>query len=314
MHLLSFDAQTLLACLATCALSCLPSDTRPPPGTLLVAVTSSQALLDGIPSSLTEDGWSVAYDKFLVSFGGVSLDGDRCSNYSGFGYDRIVNMKMPGPQKVALLYALGSCEFGFGISNPDSEAVLGANVSEQDRMSMRTPGNDRYTLRSGISILVQGSATRGNVTKTFAWSFRQPVRYRDCSVGDVAGFTLDAHETETATIGIAGETLLQDDLDASRAKLRFDVFVDGDARYGNDDGEITLEELGRVPLADLQVMNLYLSRPTGSSGNDPTRSAEWKTFEDYLYLGLVPRTARFQMQGSCSITLGGDEGRGRGGP
>ena len=58
--------------------SCLPKDTRPPPSSVLVNVTSADSTVNGIAS--TADGWSISFDAFLVSLGGISLQGSNCSD------------------------------------------------------------------------------------------------------------------------------------------------------------------------------------------------------------------------------------------
>jgi hypothetical protein len=150
-------------------LSCLPHDTRPPPGSVLVTVTANEDLLGGIPS--TEDGWSVGYQRFLVSIGGASLDGKACNDYSDAHYGRVLDAQNPDPQKLCVSYALGQCDFGFRISNPSADALLGVGTTDADKTFMRTPGTDLYALDQGVSVYVDGIATKDNVSKHFRWAF-----------------------------------------------------------------------------------------------------------------------------------------------
>ncbi len=71
---------TVLATLGALVPACLPNDTRTPPGSVVVNVVSDGVAAKGIPASATSDGWSIAFDKVLVSLGNVSLDGTRATS------------------------------------------------------------------------------------------------------------------------------------------------------------------------------------------------------------------------------------------
>ena len=54
----------------------------------------------------------LAFDQVLLAIGPIQL-GDDCTKYAEYsepGYDRIVNLKVPGPQKVSIMYGLGRCD------------------------------------------------------------------------------------------------------------------------------------------------------------------------------------------------------------
>jgi len=54
--------------------SCLPIDTRPPPGRALVTVSSD----DTSEGFVTDDGWTVRYDRTLVSLGNFGIAEGPC--------------------------------------------------------------------------------------------------------------------------------------------------------------------------------------------------------------------------------------------
>jgi hypothetical protein len=267
---------------------------------VLVVVTANEELLGGIPSSATEDGWSIGYERFLVSLGGVSLDGNSCTTYSEARYGRILDVQDPDAQKLSLSYALGQCDFGFRVSNPSSDSLLGQGVTEADKTFMRTPGTDLYALDRGVSIYVQGTATKNDVSKHFAWSFRQRVEYQKCEAAvdgtRVQGLALGQHDSVEVEIRMHGEALFQDSTDPTRAKLRFDPIAAADSAFGNDDGEVTLSELGRAKLSDVGSATAYVDADGGTS--------EWKTLEDYVYLALFPAIARYRGDGTCNLNFG----------
>jgi hypothetical protein len=265
---------------------------------VLVTVTANEQVLSGIPS--TEDGWSIGYQRFLVSIGGASLDGKSCNGYSDARYGRVLDVQNPDPQKLSISYALGQCDFGFRISNPSVDSLLGVGVTEADKTFMRTPGTDLYSLDQGVSIYVEGTATKGTTSKHFAWSFRQRVRYEKCAVEvngtPVQGLALAQREAVEVPIEMHGEALFQDSLDPTGAKLRFEPIAAADTTFGDNDGEVTLSELGKVKLSDVGSATTYVDADGGTS--------QWKTLEDYLYLALFPAVARYRGDGTCTVSFG----------
>jgi hypothetical protein len=287
------------------ALGCLPADTRPPPARATVSVHPSDSLLTGI--SATEDGWAIEYRRFLLGLGRVSIGGDLCTQYSDADYTRIFDMLRPDTQKVSEQYALGSCEFGFGVVQPSDDSLLGEGVSEADALRMRTPGSDASVPRRGISVYVEGQATRGNVTLRFAWAFRRRVAYQDCFTtldGErVSGLELASGEEQQVPIQISGDALFQDDPDPEVARLRFDAFAAADLVSNNADGEVTLEELRQVELAALPERGRYQLRAAGDPAEVPQFTGVEPTLEDYLYASALPNVARFRDNGSCEVRV-----------
>lgn len=312
-----------LLCCGTAAVSCLPTDTRPPPGSLVVTVSSDDQLRQGIDAAATTDGWSIGFDRFLINLGQPSLDGDPCNAYSEPSYTRIFDMKTAGPQRVGLLYGLGQCDFGFRIGNPNADSLLGAGVTAADATFMRTPGTDPYAGTSGVTVYVKGHASKGPETKTFEWAFRRRASYRTCRTSGGAGLDLQGSEARTVDIVIRGGALFADGLEDG-AKLRFGVFADADTKTGDGDGEVTLDELARVPVASAGLAvgdgGAFLDdggisgAPQGFGRIDAGVSAYAKgavhglSLRDYVYLALFPNLPRFEGDGRCTVSF---RGRGR---
>ena len=306
-------ARGLLACAMT--LACLPTDTRPPPATVNVTVSGSNLVKNGIPGSAMEDGWSVSFERFLASVGNASLGGDACVPYSEADYRRIFDLRTVEPQKLSVLYALATCDFRFRVNNADTDSILGAGVTEEDKTLMRTPGSDPYsgTQPTGVSIYVKGSATKGSITKKFAWSFRpRRLEFRDCRAAPglpPMRLSLTSSESVTLDVQLHGEVLFQDRLDTAKAKLRFAPFAAADDKYGNGDGEITLEELGKVSLDDAGITPDDLTQnDAGVMSDGDAGIAAFKTFEDFVYLGLFPQLARLGPNGTCNSSVGRPRG------
>ncbi|MEO8178224.1 MAG: hypothetical protein ABI895_05260 [Deltaproteobacteria bacterium] len=288
------------------AFGCLPADTRPPPARAIVSVQPSDSLLSGISAAATQDGWAIEYRRFLLGLGRVAIGGDRCTQYSDAEYTRIFDMLQPDTQKVSEHYALGSCDFGFAVVQPSEDSLLGQGVSEVDAHLMRTPSTDPAVPRRGISVYVQGQATRGGVTQRFSWELRRRVAYRDCVAilaGErVSGLELASGEEQQVRIQISGDALFQDGPDPELAQLRFDAFASADLVSGNADGEVSLAELRRVKLADLPE-GTYQLRSTADPAEVPGFASAAPTLEDYLYTSALPGVARFRDNGSCEIRV-----------
>ncbi len=321
--------------------SCLPKDTRPVPGSVYATVSGDAPLLGSKAPFLTADGWMVSYDRFLLSIGEASLEGDSCASYYNADYRRILDMQIGGAQKLSILYALGPCYFTVRVAGPETDSVLGEGVSDADKTFMGTPGSDAYGTNRGISVFALGRATKGGVTKTFSWAFRDPVSYDGCTPleGDAATDEFDLRGGAAATfdLHVHGEALFYDTLDPAIAVPRFAPFAAADDEYGNGDGAITLAELGQVPLGDVGAalhadssdggttssrdagLDAPMSSdatPSGGSDDVYTETVDggrvvWKTLEDYVYLGLLRDVVRVGGSERCRRVGVGSFGKGR---
>ncbi len=101
--------------------------------------------------------------------------------YSEAGYSRVLSLiGAPNDQKVSESYALGHCDFGFGITNAADDSLLGVGTTADDLAFLRTAGVDRYGGPSGTSLFVSGTAKKGDQKLTFGWAFRGRARYDQC--------------------------------------------------------------------------------------------------------------------------------------
>lgn len=293
---------------ATSLVSCLPADDRPVPASVYVTVTGDETLLGAAKSTTSVDGWSLKYDRFLLGIGNSRFDeASQCASYYDADYLRVLDLQIAGAQKLGILYALGRCDFGFRVSGPTVNAVLGRGVTGTDLARLGTPGTDPYARNRGISLYVKGSASKGAVTKTFEWSFRQRVRYDRCGDpdGGAATFDLVSGAKVDVDLRVHGETPFLDRIDPSTAQVRFGPFALADDRYGNADGIITLDELGMVPLGDLQTAaGLYGSGTAATATAIGGDGGTWKSLEDYVYLGVFPRVVRFRDTEGCELRVG----------
>jgi hypothetical protein len=278
------------------AVACLPKDTRPPPAEVHMTATPSAATKAGAFD--TADGWHIELEQVLLALGRASLDGDHCSTYDEAGYTRVLTLVgAPDAQKIGDSFALGQCDFGFAITNAQSDSVLGVGATDGDLQLLRTPGQDRYVGERGTSLLVRGSAKKGTLTENFSWAFRDRLRYRECtnSVDGVTerGLSLSQNQKVNVDIVLYAEALFRTSLDAGSDTLGFDVIASADVLLGNHDGEVTLDELGHLPLSSLELSGAFDQSDAGA----PT----WLTLEDFVYQGAVTTVARFRDTGHCSL-------------
>jgi hypothetical protein len=277
---------TLTLALTLMPMACLPDDTRAPPGQLEVTLSSDDSLRAGIPSS--EDGWAIAYSRFLVVLGDADLSGDDCDAYSESHYNRIFELTHQSTQRVSILYGLGLCHFGFRIATPAWDSIRGEGVTADDETWLRTPGSDAHATDAGVSVRVQGSASRLGVQKSFDWSFRRFISYEDCALPDDAeqggGVSLSGNESSQVDILVRGEALFGGAAREPSVPARFEPFRAADDEHGDGNGEITLDELQATPL------------PAGAMGGPMIES-----LGDRIYLQLLPEIAKFRGTGSCQV-------------
>jgi len=283
------------------SVSCLPADTRPPPGSILLTVASGDE-----PVTTTADGWAISVDRLLLGIGGVHLDyGTSCSRYTeSGGYLRLLDGRLPDDQKLGIVYGLGRCYFGFQVFWPSSDTVLGEGVSEADRQRME--GSGGRVFHQGRTVDFSATATRGTETKRVHWQLRQPATYPRCFRKPPDGappqpIELPGDENLTFHIVIRGTALFADDADPATAKLRFDPIARADGILGFfADDEVTLEELRAMSMDAVRQYGPYGVPDTMTGGpNSVPRS-----LEDYMYRVLLRRVAGFREDVSCDNNFG----------
>lgn len=286
---------------ASTAIGCLPADDRPEPGSVFVTVEPSQATKDGFTTS---DGWVVTFDRFLTAVGDVnvhSAEGGSCIDYNDPHYQWLIDFTVAGREKVALVYALGSCSVEFSVRPPsDDDTLLGPGGSEQDIVSMRVRASDDYSEDERIAVLVRGQAHRADVTKRFDWAFRHRYELTNCEHASGAGFVSDIvlQGGEALELGIvmAGEELFRQ-LNEDDAPLGFDRMAVADA---DGDGNVTLTELAAVgapPELDIEELKSELPAEAAPAEDEPPSMA------DLVYGLLLPRIGRFAGGGACEGEL-----------
>jgi hypothetical protein len=301
--------------------ACVPADTRPPPGVLTVTVSPSTAIGPGVT---TADGWHVTFTRVFVAMGNEGFS-DQCTVYGEADYDRVVNVGAGPGQKLGILHGIGRCDLRFRLGPPSTDAVLGANVTDEDKTAMETPIPDAYTDSgggnaggSGAGIDIAGVATRNGTSKTFHLIYRRRVRYQRCTAAtppadasasdlnqtiafDDAGASVDLSEGQDVAfdLRIEPEAVLRDDVNPSAASLRFDPFAAADV---DGDGVISLDELRGVPIASIRDAGPF---EAGTYDVDDAgllrrgRPIVIESLGDFVYELLFPTLPRFRDVGWC---------------
>jgi hypothetical protein len=229
------------ALVAVTLAACAPGE-----GTLDVSVYGEEFIDETIPADVFVDGWTVTFDKFLVSVGDVALaqKGSAAeANEPRFQiFDLSHGSKGAGFPVTSATVGEGAYDdLGFRIA-PAKDAVAG-NASADDVTLMRS---------GGFSVYAAGKAERAGTTKVFTWGFATNTHYTRCESTAVVG----AGETAASQLTIHGDHLFYDDLFAAEPNVAFDLIAAADA---DADGVVTPAELAATDiraLADYQVGDL----------------------------------------------------------
>jgi hypothetical protein len=279
--------------LISCA-SCLPADGRPEPGSLLLKAEPSEGTRNGFT---TNDGWSIALDRFITALGGVEVDDPEgsengCADYSETNYEWLFDFRaVDRAEKVGLVYGLGQCEVEWRHRGPSPDTRLGTGTSDRDLEEMRVEASDDYVDERPTTLRVIGQAEKNGLTMRFDWSFRAGFRVSECEslpsneAGLVSRVTLSADVEQTMTVEVRAEELFRSTTE-EEAPFLFDGIAAADL---DQDGAITLEELALVPA------------PPQPEPTDPEQTeVPVESMSDLIYERLLPRVTRISGGGACT--------------
>ncbi len=255
-------------------------------GTVDVSVWGEEYIEQGIPTSDFADGWTARFDRFLIVIGDVTLentDGGEASVPGLTLYDLVTL----GPHSVGTtdpLEATSWSRVGYRVAPATQATEVHASATEDDLA---------LVVAEGHSVYVEGSVSNGTNEKSFRWGFSDGVRFGECvDVGggqQTDGVVVTAGSTVPMQLTVHGDHFFYDDLQSSDAALRFDNLAAADADM---DGEVTLEELAQVPLADLPAE----AGPYGVGASDVN------DLRGYLQ-AAVHTLGHFNGEGHCSVTV-----------
>lgn len=226
-------------------------------GRLQVIVAAEETIVEGLePGDGDEnivDGWSVAFDKFLLSVGvfeaAQSGGGERLSESAVTVLDLT---KLPSSGFTLADFTDVSAtrydRVSFGTPLPTSDAHRDSRVDESDFEAM---------VDGGYSHWVEGSATKGDVTKAFSWGISAPTAYSECGPEEGAlGVVVPRGGTAQAELTMHGDHFFFDafpeGVEHVSRRANWLVVADRD-----DDGTITLAELEESSAEELFSSDEY---------------------------------------------------------
>lgn len=223
--------------------ACLPGDLRPEPAHLEVSVEGSDAAVNGF---VTGDGWTIQFEKLLVGLGYTILAGDDCEVYGDARYGILFDLTVAGKQKLGDLYGLKTCDLQFHTGLGYS-SYAGNGVNRDDRMLFWDRDDIMAHGYRVSTMYIRGNATRGNITKHFAWRFRENYAFTECenTMGEMVNtnLRLKGGDELRPLVTFHPDELFRDG-DENDAKIRFDPLAATDT---NADGEVSLEEVSQIP-------------------------------------------------------------------
>lgn len=257
-------------------------------GTVTFTTWGEDYIESGIPAGDEGfvDGWSVEYDKFLVAFANLAI-ADAAGNVAVSSDEQfVVDNVQPGRKQLVSfgdLEAKAWPEVSYEIRPPTSAATL-----------IRATSDDLELLvEGGYSLYVEGTANKGEVSKTFALGFSIATGYHDCRAEtggkQTAGIVVTSGSENVSELTTHGDHLFYDRLQGSagtnlETSLRFEAIARADDE-GDGDGAITAEELAA------QGLDVTLYDPSGLPADD---LLEFMT-------GLARSVGHFRGEGECSL-------------
>lgn len=252
-------------------------------GSITSTVYGEAFIEEGIPAEEFSDGWTVQFEKFLISVGRPLTTGEREVGDDGF---YLVDLAQPSGgegYQLATYGAPGGFYDHHGYQIAPAAAAIGVNVGEADASAMRA---------GGYSMWVRGSATDGAQIKTFDWPLSLSLAYADCEMGQrIDGQDLVMQST------IHADHLFYDDAVSPEPALAFQLIANADGADGSQpDDAITLDELAAL---DLRTQARYqVGSQTAPDG------AAITNFRQYLELQATT-LGHINGEGHCAtVTIG----------
>lgn len=215
-------------------------------GDLIIRMSGEGAAKQGYPfvkdneTIAFVDGWQVRFSKFLVGLSEPTLatfDGAQAAPVPG---TMVADLHLGDPivTQFAGLEARRWDRFGFRIVAPGADARPLNAVAAEDIVRMAA---------GGFNYWVEGTASKGPQTYSFAWGLKNPTRNANCTNGldGTDGFVVRPNTTTEAEITIHIDHMFWDTLGSEKANLRFDAI----AGSSKDDLLINFEELAGQSLA-----------------------------------------------------------------
>jgi hypothetical protein len=185
-------------------------------GEVEVRIWGEAFIEDGIPASAVEDAWAIEFRRFEVELRDVS----------------IASASLDDPEPIELTQASD------GVGQLVGRAAVAADEYDDAAFTI-------------VRTIVEGSAEKGGVVKTFAWTFDTPVEYAGCETTTV----VPSDGVGELQITVHADHLFYDSLVSEQPALRFDALAAADT---DADGELTMAELAATDIGGYDPGNLAI--------------------------------------------------------
>jgi hypothetical protein len=185
-------------------------------GEVEVRVWGESFIEAGIPAAQMSDGWAVDFDRFEVELRDVSIAG----------------VSVDDPEVIDI------AEPSDGVGQLVGRAAVAAGEHDDAAFTI-------------VRVQIEGSAEKGGVSKTFAWTFDTPVAYDECETQTV----VPRDGVGELQITVHADHLFYDSLVSEEPALRFDALAAADT---DNDGALTMAELAATDIGAYDPGNLAI--------------------------------------------------------
>lgn len=192
-------------------------------GTLEARIYGEEFIEEGIPADVFNDGWAVAFTRFVVVVDGISAH--DVADAGRYAFDLTQASGGEGHEVTSLVVPSGAQALAYTIA-PGGTAT-GGNASDADAAMMSA---------MGYSVFIEGTATKDAATIAFAWGFDSTTEYSHCEVVE----EVPADGSATTVMTIHADHVFYDDLESPEPNVSFDLIAASDADM---DGTVTDAEL-----------------------------------------------------------------------
>ncbi|MRG95275.1 hypothetical protein [Polyangium spumosum] len=248
----------VLSTVALFAVGCGGEDgATPEKGSAQIFVEAEDTIPNGLAAGMGEediqDGWSVTYDRFLITIGNFRASRSDASESLSAPDVYVLDLKkVPAGGYVVTTWSDASAtrwdRFGFDLPNADANTKALEPTAEADR---------KLLADNGWSLYIEGSMTNGATTKTFRWGLPAGTSYDDCATEDeIPGFAVPAGGSVPVKPTIHGDHWFFNNITAgAEVTARYAQYI-ADADLDMD-GETTLDELRQTKAADVFPPDKY---------------------------------------------------------
>ena len=294
-------------------------------GTLQVLLGAEEVILEGLtPGDDAEnirDGWSVTFDKYIVTVGHIDIHLATDDSVEQEADDVYVVDLTEVPAAGLALWEIGGLQagrwaFNYETAGAGDGSTRHESVTEAD-YTMMTSNDWTYYIDGTLSQQNGGQSCPPTIRATvpadktpnsntsgtdacydaatvgFAFGAPAETTFGPCEIDGVAGFAITGGRTTTVTATIHGDHPFFNGFpegDESGTMRLVQWLADSDL---NLDGEVTAEELEMIGLADLPVIADY------QLGGSSLESASSNMY-DYLVAQLQTQ-GHFQGEGECPV-------------